>query len=528
MKWYYNLKTSSKLISAFLILATLMAGVGTYSLTNLNKLNNSLEDMYANQLVAVQSILETKANLNELRLVLRRLYMSTDGALTQNSLEIAKSNRQNIAAGLSTFSQTELSQASSNILPQVEAAMDDYFAVYDETIRLFQQGNLDKMMEKIETDVTQKADVLTPLLDKLLDTNIAEAGQSRDNGARTYTLSRNIMVGVIILVVLLSILLGTFISRSIANPLSRVVKLLSKVAAGDLREKAEIHTKDEIGALGMAIDQMIVNLGGIVSGVIESAKNLSSSAQQISATSEEIASGNANQAEAAQTISELFRELTDAIQSVAHNTEQAAELSEETVEISKSGGEVIESSLSSMEEAGSKMSRLEEDSRRIGDIIEVIEDIADQTNLLALNAAIEAARAGEQGRGFAVVADEVRKLAERSSDATKQITGIIKGMQENTRESVIAVKESGAYSQKTNASFAQISNNIIQAGHKVSEIAAASEEQAAQASNVMEAVESISAATEEAAAASQEAAAIAQSMAQLAEELEQSVAVFKV
>ncbi|WP_028563909.1 methyl-accepting chemotaxis protein [Paenibacillus pinihumi] len=528
MRWYYNLKTSTKLISAFLILAALMAGVGMYSLTNLKKMNNSLDDMYANQLMAVRSILEAKANLNEMRMLLRRLYMSTDESKLQSSLDTAKSNREEIEAGLAAFRETNLSKTSAELLPALEKAMNDYFATYDETLRLHGEGKMEEMLDKIDNDVNQKVGVLNPLLNQLLDTNVKEADQSRDNGVRAYTSSRNIMVGVIILVILLSVALGTFISRSISAPLSRVVKLLSKVAHGDLREKAEIRTKDEIGALGVAIDQMIVNLSGIVTGVIESAKNLSSSAQQISATSEEIAGGNANQAEAAQTISELFRELTDAIQSVAQNTEQAAELSEETVEISKAGGQVIDSSLSSMEEASSKMSRLEDDSRRIGDIIEVIEDIADQTNLLALNAAIEAARAGEQGRGFAVVADEVRKLAERSSEATKQITGIIKGMQENTRESVIAVKESGVYSQKTNESFGQISSNIVEAGHKVSEIAAASEEQAAQASNVMEAVESISAATEQAAAASQEAAAIAQSMAQLAEELEQSVSVFKV
>ena len=122
-----------------------------------------------------------------------------------------------------------------------------------------------------------------------------------------------------------------------------------------------------------------------------------------------------------------------------------------------------------------KMAKLEEDSRKIGDIIEVIDDIAEQTNLLALNAAIEAARAGEQGRGFAVVADEVRKLAERSGEATKEITTIIKVMQENTRQSVQAVSDSVEQSSKTGQAFDQIIEMVNNSSQKVNEIAAACE-----------------------------------------------------
>jgi methyl-accepting chemotaxis protein len=181
-----------------------------------------------------------------------------------------------------------------------------------------------------------------------------------------------------------------------------------------------------------------------------------------------------------------------------------------------------------MKRVNQQMSKLEKDSKQIGDIIEVIDDIAEQTNLLALNAAIEAARAGDQGRGFAVVADEVRKLAERSGEATKQITTIIKDMQENTQQSVKAVGDSVLSSQKTGETFENILTMVNESADKVSEIAAASEEQASQSSEVLAAIENISAGTEEAAAASEETAATAQSLAQLAEELNEAVEVFKI
>jgi methyl-accepting chemotaxis protein len=307
-----------------------------------------------------------------------------------------------------------------------------------------------------------------------------------------------------------------------------VVQLVGKVANGDLSETSDIDTKDEIGLLAVSVNDMVLNLRKTVGGILVSAESVSAASQQISASTEEIASGSMSQANAAQTMNELFRELSLAINSVARSAEQASELSNQTMSIAQDGGKVVQISIDGMTRVNDQMSRLEEDSNKIGEIIEVIDDIAEQTNLLALNAAIEAARAGDQGRGFAVVADEVRKLAERSGEATKQITKIIKGMQDNTAQSVKAVEDGVVASQKTGEAFEQIMTMVNETAHKVTEIAAASEEQAAQSSEVLGSIESISAATEEAAASSEETASTAQSLAQLAEELNNSVSIFKI
>ncbi|MCL6456940.1 MAG: methyl-accepting chemotaxis protein [Gorillibacterium sp.] len=528
MKWFYNLKTSVKLISTFLIVSVIMTFVGVYSLNNLGKLNDALDNMYANNLIPVQSVLQSQASYTRMRILPRNLYLGDgDDAQIQKQITTYEEEKKKVDEAMADFKKTVLSEQSQQALAPFAAEWSQTHVLFDKAVQLSQAGQNEALKKLINEDMQVSADKLRPLLDDLISINVKEAGEAKLAGKALYTSSRNIIIVVLISAVIFSILLGFFISQIISKPLRRVSILASQVADGDLRNTVDINTKDEVGLLATAMNTMVGNLNRTVSTILVHSQSLSSAAQEISASTEEIASSNTSQAGDAQTIGELLKELSLAIHTVAQNTDQAASLSNDTVRIAVEGNEVIQASMKSMRAVSTQMSKLEEDSLKIGDILDVIEDIADQTNLLALNAAIEAARAGEQGRGFAVVADEVRKLAERSGEATKQITGIIKGMQSNTRESVKAVQESAEFSEKSGASFQQIVSKVNEAGHKVSEIAAASEEQASQSSNVLAAVENISATTEEAAAGSEETAATAQSLAQLAEELQQSVAAFR-
>ncbi|MEB3100801.1 methyl-accepting chemotaxis protein [Ferviditalea candida] len=392
-----------------------------------------------------------------------------------------------------------------------------------------QNGNLNGAKQINDTVIRDQRSVILDAVGKLVNSVNDEFNTAKQEANSRAALSITILFAIIIVSIGASLGIAMFMGAQITGPIRRVQETSERIAKGDLSgEKVKVTSKDEVGALTQAMNTMAENMKGLIGSVAMNANQVAAASQQISASTEEIAGGSTNQAAAAQTMTELFKELSIAINTVAVSAEEAANLSNQAVNIAQEGGQVVHQSINGMKAVNEQISKLEEDSNKIGDIIEVIDDIAEQTNLLALNAAIEAARAGEQGRGFAVVADEVRKLAERAGEATKQITQIIKGMQNNTAHSVKAVVDGLAQSEKTGNAFEKIIAMVNSTSFKVNEIAAASEEQAAQSAEVMNTIETIAAASEESAAAAEETASTSQALAQLADELNQSVSVFKI
>ncbi|GGG18814.1 methyl-accepting chemotaxis protein [Paenibacillus aceti] len=528
MKWFYNLKTNVKLITIFMVMAIILTFVGLFGLSNIGKMDSKLSEMYDYRLVPVDQI--TDVQILYQRMSVTIFVMATSDANEEKMAysETIEEFKQEINSKISAYHNRAFSQEHEDIFNKFTPAWQAYNGVAEDAVQLILDDKDAEFQAFVRSEYKKVGDELNAVLNELVTYNLKTAEQANLEGDTMYASFRTITISVIIVASLLSIALGYFISQIIARPLNRVIRLVAKVADGDLTETADIDTKDEIGQLAGSINNMVLRLRETVGGILVSAENVSAAAQQISASTEEIASSSTSEAHAAQTMNELFRELSAAIISVAESAEQASELSNQTLSIAEEGGEVVRSSIDGMNHIDQQMSRLEDDSNKIGKIIEVIDDISDQTNLLALNAAIEAARAGDQGRGFAVVADEVRKLAERSSEATKQITVIIKGMQENTHQSVLAVGEGVVSSQNMGESFKNIIAMVNESAHKIGEIAAASEEQAAQSSEVLSSIEGISAATQESSASSEETASTALSLAQLAEGLNKAVESFKI
>ncbi len=532
MRWFINRKTSFKLLSAFIFIGIILAGVSIYAMTNLKKVNTIGSDMYIQALKPMENMAVAKNELLELRIAWRDIALADSNADIDTKMEEIKTIRGKVEENITIYTDSyenespEAQQDAQEFFNKFMSDFESYNSVFDDSV---QQVKKDRSsFKKLDAELNGYHSRLTTYLDEIWEVDMSISEEEHLKSESMYSVTIKTMIAIVILTLAVCIALGLFLSKIIARPLNNMAELMKRVAEGDLTETADIETKDEVGILAQSINHMIANVKGMIQNILSAAENLSASSEQVSASTEEIASASANQATSAQTMNELFRELSEAINAVAQNTEQAAQLANNTIKIARDGEEVVLSSVEGANLVSEQMARLEEDSKRIGEIIEVIDDIADQTNLLALNAAIEAARAGDQGRGFAVVADEVRKLAERSGEATKQITSIIKEMQEATITSVKSVEEGASFTQQSGKAFEQIIHMINETGNKVTEIAGASEEQAAQSAEVLTFIESISAATEEATASSEETAATMQNLVELAEELNMSVASFKV
>jgi len=309
-------------------------------------------------------------------------------------------------------------------------------------------------------------------------------------------------------------LFGLSLSRSIAAPLSRAVTLARTVAAGDLTTVIDVRGNDETAQLLDALRDMNDSLGRIVGEVDVGIHAIASASSQIAAGNHDLSHRTEQQAASLEETASSMEQLTSAVQQNAEHARHANRLSASAAEVAVRGGDVVQQVVQTMES-------IKDSSRRIVDIIGVIDAIAFQTNILALNAAVEAARAGEQGRGFAVVASEVRTLAQRSAAAAKEIKGLIDASVSRVEAGSILVRSAGATMGEIVSSVRQV-NGIIQ------EITAASEEQEAGIGQVNQAIAEMDGVTQKNAALVEEAAASAEAMRLQAERLADVVGVFKV
>ncbi len=385
----------------------------------------------------------------------------------------------------------------------------------------------------------------------------------------------------VIAAVLIGIVAAFFIARGISRPVSEMARVAAEISQGNIDHTIEVRSQDEIGKLATSFQELIsymksmalaaerianndlttiveprsngdvlgnsfktmtVNLSNMIRQLTDGAGQLVSAATEVASSSEEMSRGAKDQTDQMAQVSAAVEEMTATIVESSKNASDATTGARSAADTAGTGGQIVNDTIQGMQriaavvrESADSIGKLAKSADQIGEIIGVIDDIADQTNLLALNAAIEAARAGEQGRGFAVVADEVRKLAERTGKATGEITGMIKGIQQQTVEAVKSM-ETGIHevdkgrdlADKAGNSLTSIVTMAQQVQDMIQQIAAAAGEQSSAAEQISKNVENVSSIARESAAGAQQSAAAAEELNRQAESMRQIVSIFRI
>lgn len=507
-------KISTRLVVVVGLLSLLLIAIGGLGLYGISKTNESVDAVYRKNTVPMGQIAEIQERLLRNRLAIAVALVTPDGPTIQRSTQTVE---ENIAAITKIWEEY-----FAAVVDPKEKEIASTFAV--NRGRFVQEG-LRPAVERLRANDTAGADKIVverirPLYEPvgagvqaLKQFQLDAAKREFDLGVERYGQIRAISTTAIVAGLVFAALFGFFLVRGISRSLAHAVQASNAVASGDLTVEIDASGQDEVSTLLRALGTMKESLGRVVGDVRANAEGVAMASTQIAQGNLDLSSRTEEQASALEETAASMEELSSTVKQNADNAKLADQLAKGASTVATSGGEVVGEVIETMK-------GINESSRKIADIIGVIDGIAFQTNILALNAAVEAARAGEQGRGFAVVASEVRSLAQRSAAAAKEIKELI-------TTSVEQVDRGAQLVDRAGETMSEVVRSIVRVSDIMGEINSASTEQSAGVTQVSEAVSQMDHNTQQNAALVEESAAAAASLKEQAQRLVQAVAVFR-
>ncbi len=526
----------------FSLIVLVVFALGIVAVMQMGKLREAEQDVETNWMASIREIGKMQAGILRLRLESIRITVTTDEQQRQTRIASLSGYRSALQNTISGYEPLVTGPAERELYQPVAGDIQQYFKLLDELEPLLRNGDNAAAIALINTRISPMTNAMQEKLTKLSDFNDEGAKRSGLDAAATYSNGVTLVIGLLVVTVILTVVLAAVLTRSITSPISDALAVAERIAGSDLSKEIGLSGRDEAGRLLAALAKMQSNLRETIARIADSSTQLASASEEMTAVTEDASRGLVRQNDEVNQAATAVTEMSAAVDEVARNAEAASQSSRESMEFTRSGIENVAQTLLAIENlagnvasTGDQVKALSGRAQDISKVVEVIRAIAEQTNLLALNAAIEAARAGEQGRGFAVVADEVRALAHRTQQSTQEIEQMISAIQSDSTQAVGAMNVSAqmasssiSVAQSADLSLKQIAEAITKINERNLLIATASQEQAQVAREADQNLTSIRELSIQSAAGASQTAAACSEMSNLAIELNHLVARFKV
>ncbi len=551
MNLLQNFTIKTRLIALVSLAVVLMAVIGLMGLTGMRHADESLSSVYNDRLVPtgqISQIIEMMQD-NRTQLLLSLQHDPESGFSKMhdhpmdNHIKVAEENIEKITALWQKFMQTHMTDEEKKLAENFATTR----AVFvneglKATIASLKAGRFHEANTTLLTRLNPTFYTAAAAAEKLLQLQLDVAQEEYHRAESEYRTIRTAIISLIVIAIGLSVLLAWATITGIGRAVAELERASGQLAEGNLTTHASYQGKDELGRVALAFNRMAERFHSMVQQLSGATSQLAAAAEETSAVTEQTSAGIRQQQSETEQVATAMNEMTATVQEVAHSAASAADAAHKADDEATSGKQVvnrtidvIDSLANEVEKAAGVIHQLEQDSDKIGTVLDVIRGIAEQTNLLALNAAIEAARAGEQGRGFAVVADEVRTLASRTQQSTAEIQGMIEKLQTGAANAVKVMETSRNQAQAGVEQVAQAGVSLDSITRAVgtindlnAQIASAAEEQSSVAEEINRNIVNISQVAEQTNQGAQQTAAASEELARLAEQLQGLVGQFRI
>ena len=487
-----NMNIAPRAFLGFALIGALMLFLGVFALSQMSKIRGAAEDITLNSVPSIRALDEFTQLTLRLRVLSYRMLTNREPEVQQKTMETFELRDQQIRAAQGIYEKLIDSREERAAYDEYVNLLGQYRQIETRMKSLSRANQVDDLRTLINTELLSNSDQINAVLARLVDINNTIALATNEEAKDQYNLAFDLVVGLLVLATALTVLFAWLLTRSITVPISLALEAAEAVAEGNLTRPINVDGNDEAGRLLAAMAKMQDKLRDTLQRIAGSATQLASAAEELNVVTDESARGLTQQNNEIEQAATAVNEMTSAVEEVARNAVSTSEASRNATTSAGDGRDLVQETVSAIERmsgdvqaTATLIGELANESRDIGKVLDVIRGLADQTNLLALNAAIEAARAGEAGRGFAVVADEVRALAHRTQQSTSEIERMISSIQAGTEHAVDSMRNSTERAESTlsiakgaGMSLDTINTAIVEINERNLVIASAAEEQA--------------------------------------------------